>query len=294
MVSLRQMVTRLKLLGRRLLNRPLPPAPPSGQPSFAERLAAGYTRPFRPIESTVEPGVLQALFTRTQEQWRRLGETEPHWSVLTHDAFRADRLDAAAEEAFYETGRGNADLIELFEARADVHVGRGVCLELGCGVGRITRHLAAKFERVIAVDISPGNIAIARRQLADAGIGNVELVLLETIEAAAALPPFDVLYSMIAFQHNSPPVQAYLLDILLGKIRPGGGALFQVVSDLPEYAFSAADYLNSPDSVMEIHALPQPQVLARLRANGLTIHEVAMDAWLDAYGSNTFFATKPL
>ena len=286
-------IARVRRLAGRLKAAIRAPAPlPPPEPGFHLRLAQGFGTPPRPVESEVEPAVLAALFARTQAQWRKLGETDPHWSVLTHDSYRAGRIDAAARAEFYETGRGNADLVELMEQRTGLSLGRGVCLELGCGVGRITRHLAAKFERVIAVDISPGNLALAGEYLAEEGVTNVDLVLMEDIAEIESLPAFDVLFSLIALQHNSPPVQDHILDRLLAKIRPGGGALFQAVTNLPGYGFVAADYLAGGDEVMEIHALPQVRVSGLLRRHGLDLHEVAMDAWLDAYGSNTFFATR--
>jgi hypothetical protein len=42
------------------------------------------------INST--PDQLQAMFERIGRAWRQFGETEPHWSVLTNDAFRQGNL----------------------------------------------------------------------------------------------------------------------------------------------------------------------------------------------------------
>jgi SAM-dependent methyltransferase len=39
---------------------------------------------------------------------------------------------------------------------------RGVCVEVGCGFGRMTGVLAERFDRVIAVDVSPRMIELAR------------------------------------------------------------------------------------------------------------------------------------
>src|SRR5215216_2564240 len=52
----------------------------------------------------------------------------------------------------------------------DAYVGdprRGRCVEVGCGPGRMTGALAQRFERVIAVDVSPEMIARARRNVPD-------------------------------------------------------------------------------------------------------------------------------
>jgi SAM-dependent methyltransferase len=270
-----------------------PPPPPPPPPAHMAAGLEGYWAEPQPIETEVDAATLAALFARTQAQWMRLGETEPHWSVLTHESFRAERLDEAARAAFYATGEAAAGLVQRLAARAGAAAPGGVCLELGCGVGRVTAPLAARFERVVGVDISRGNLALAERRLAEAGIANGELRLLESVAAVADLPACDLLFSVIVLQHNSPPVQAFMLDQLLPKVRPGGAALFQTPTNVPGYRFSAADYLASPDAEMEMHALPQATVLGLLRRHGLQVQEVLMDPWTGGYGSNTFFATRP-
>src|ERR671936_920920 len=54
------------------------------------------------------------------------------------------------------------ELDDLFgRLAADPH--GGACVEVGCGPGRMTRHLAERFDRVVAVDVSPGMLALAGR-----------------------------------------------------------------------------------------------------------------------------------
>src|ERR671930_1066202 len=59
----------------------------------------------------------------------------------------------------------------------------GTCVEVGCGTGRMTRHLAERFDRVVAVDVSPEMLALARRVT----MPNVELALVSgsTLDAVA-------------------------------------------------------------------------------------------------------------
>ena len=100
----------------------------------------------------------------------------------------------------------------------------GVCVEVGCGPGRMTRHLAERFDRVIAVDVSPGMLALAR---ADA---NVEYRVvsgegLDGVEDAVA----DVLVCYLVLQHL--PRRAVVLAFLHEFARvlaPGGQAFVQL------------------------------------------------------------------
>lgn len=260
--------------------------------AFAARIARGYFAPPGSVEVTVEPDVAARLAARIRDQWTKLGESDPFWSVLTDEDFRADRIDAVARKRFDKSGEHSAQLIDLTAARSGIAPPTGLCVELGCGVGRITRHLAKRFDRVIAVDISPGNLALCERYMAEQGVRNVETRLIRDIEELAALPTVDFFYSMIVLQHNPPPIQHRLLELLLGKIGRGGQCLFQTVADLPGYSFDAESYLSSPSPAMEIHSLPMATVQRLIRDSGLTVDTVRMDSWVSAYGSYTFSAHR--
>lgn len=73
-------------------------------------------------------------------------------------------------------------------------------LEIGCGVGRMTRMLARVFGKVSAVDISPEMIHRAQANLR--GLDNVSLVLGdgETLSALGD-SEYDFAFSFIVFQH---------------------------------------------------------------------------------------------
>lgn len=259
---------------------------------FLDRIAKGYFAAQLPVDVAVAPDVAERLAARIRDQWTKLGESDPYWSVLTDEQFRAERMDDAAKRRFDKSGEHAAGLIELTAERTGLAVPTGTCVELGCGVGRITRHLAKRFERVIAVDISPGNLALCERYLATEGVTNVETRLIRDIDELTALPSVDFFYSMIVLQHNPPPIQHRVLEILLGKIAAGGQCLFQTVTDLPGYSFEAESYLSTPSPTMEVHSLPMAVVQRLVRASGLTLDTVRMDPWVSAYGSYTFSAHR--
>jgi 2-polyprenyl-3-methyl-5-hydroxy-6-metoxy-1,4-benzoquinol methylase len=293
------MAGSVRKVARDVLQRALGAAPtlPSAAPGSAIGLSindmhAGYFAPALPIEVDVSPETMDRLFQRTTAQWSRLSEAEPHWSVLAQDAYRRERLVPDSEAQFYETGRGNAELLEIFEGRTRTRLSRGACLELGCGLGRITRFLADRFESVIGADVSAANLKLCRQRLDREGITNVELIHLRDLAQLADLPGFDVFFSVIVLQHNSPPVQKAMLEAILSKVQPGGGCLFQTLTNPVGYTFEAGSYLDSPVGEMEMHALPQYVVFDLLRRHGLLVREVAMDSWSGLYGSNTFFATR--
>ena len=101
-------------------------------------------------------------------------------------------------------------------------------LEIGCGIGRMTRHLASAFSEVHGVDVSGEMIALARSRLS-AGT-NVFLhettgVDFQEIES----DHFDRVYSLHVFQHV-PEVEVIRSNIreALRVLKPGGLFKFQV------------------------------------------------------------------
>jgi SAM-dependent methyltransferase len=256
--------------------------------SMIPEVAKGYYAAAERIDYRVSPEVAEQLAQRIRTQWTKLGEADPYWSVLTDDKYRSRAIDDAAIDEFRASGEQNARLIDLTAARTGLTPPTGTCLELGCGVGRITRFLAQRFERVIAVDISPGNLALCERYLADEGVTNVETRLVRGLDDFADLPEHDFLYSMIVLQHNSPPVQYRILEALLPRLRAGGQCLFQTVADLPGYTFDVDAYLASEPPEMEVHCLPMAAVAAVMRDAGVALDLARMDPWVGSYGSYTF------
>src|SRR5579863_2311530 len=167
------------------------------------------------VEIDASPSQLSAMMRRVESQWQRLGSSEPHWSVITADAFRAAHIKDT-EAAFYETGRGFIECLQQTAERSGVSLsGFRDCFELGCGVGRLTVWLAGLFERVVAADISPPHLALAREAL---DRRDVHLLHLDSFDAIETVPEFDVFISVIVLQHNPPPLIAMLLRAVLKKL----------------------------------------------------------------------------
>ncbi len=79
------------------------------------------------------------------------------------------------EEEFHTVGvRFVNRMIERFEEYGNIEPGRASILEIGCGVGRFIKPLAARFAHVCGVDISEEMIRVAREYCSD--LDNVELL----------------------------------------------------------------------------------------------------------------------
>ena len=135
---------------------------------------------------------------------------------------------AAADTAVY-VGRpehGEEELASLF-GRLGADPGGGVCVEVGCGPGRMTGALAAHFDRVVAVDVSPAMLARARDAVAAPNVEfrQVSGEGLDGVEDASA----DAAVCYLVLQHlpSRRLVGAYVRE--LGRVlRPGGDAFVQL------------------------------------------------------------------
>jgi SAM-dependent methyltransferase len=153
--------------------------------------------------------------------------------------FVDDRLDYrtgayAADDPDDFWSKGERDFDAILAAVDAPAIGPDdVLLDVGCGVGRMTRAAARRAGRVIGIDVSAEMVGRARETLRD--VDNVELLVgdgtsLGGVEDASV----DVVFSVVVFQHIPDPevTLGYVREI--GRVlRPGGWAAFQV-SDDPE------------------------------------------------------------
>lgn len=243
------------------------------------------------IEFTVSEDILKKMFLRISDEWEKLGNEEPYWSILTSDKFKSKTINANID-FFNASGKKNASLIDVFCQRSGIQVPSGVCLELGCGVGRVTQFLAQRFEKVIAVDVSTGNMEICKELILSRNINNVKTLLIKSPNEYQNIVGFDFLFSTIVLQHNTPPLQRYILDILLRNISENGVCLFQIPTHIPGYSFSVNNYMKSKKPVMEMHSIPMRVIFDILDKHNFLIREVIQDHFTGMPGSYTFFAVK--
>ena len=80
-----------------------------------------------------------------------------------------DALAADPDAYVGDPERGRSELQGLFE-RLGADPRGGTCVEVGCGPGRMTAALAERFDRVVAVDVSPAMVERARTLVPDPNV----------------------------------------------------------------------------------------------------------------------------
>lgn len=241
------------------------------------------------------PEQRQRMLDRIAKAWQAFGNDDPHWSVLTHDQYRRGSIDDRID-GFYATGTSTVgQIVALLSRNGLTPADFPRVLDFGCGVGRLSLALAAQFDRVVGVDVSPPHLTLAREQAHARSVANTEFIHVQSIEGLADLPLCDLLFSLIVLQHNPPPVIAATIEGLLRLVAPGGAAVFQVPTYIAGFSFDAATYLASDQEQMEMNPLPQRHVFAIAARAGFVPLEVREDLSTGSANivSQTFLFKRP-
>ncbi len=165
---------------------------------------------------------------RFARDWNSLGEQNPYGAILTGEAGALAPWDG---EQFFETGRRDADRFIDTLSQLAPNVRRRRALDFGCGVGRVTRALAAHFESVTGVDAAPAMIAQARGLNAECS--NCDFVAnpagdLTQFQSGS----FDVVYSRLVLQHVPERAIRRYIPELIRVLSPSGILMFQLPEQL--------------------------------------------------------------
>jgi SAM-dependent methyltransferase len=171
-----------------------------------------------------------------------------------------------------ECGGYAADL-PLWEELADGCAADARILELGCGAGRVTMHLARRREALVIGIDNDAELVAAIWEAATDTYGDAEIADVRGFEAitefALALAPMQLI-QLLADDQERRACLACVADSLLG----GGRAAFAIVEEMPAVVQGGAPLLPDVRQVegwiysslpLEPHAGPESIVLRRLR-----------------------------
>ena len=135
---------------------------------------------------------------------------------------------AGGDTAVYvgDPATGASELAGLL-GRLDAHPRGGTCVEVGCGPGRMTGALAERFDRVLALDVSPAMLEQARAHVTAANVTFLAVPgdRLEGVEDRTA----DAVVCYLVLQHlpSGEVVRAYLREFAR-VLAPQGEAYIHV------------------------------------------------------------------
>jgi SAM-dependent methyltransferase len=192
--------------------------------------------------------------------------------------FVDNRLDYRHPDLEQFWAEGERDLDRLLGALdVEIHDDERV-LEIGSGVGRLTRVIAARAASVLALDVSERMLEIAKRH--HQSLTNVKWILgdgstLRGIDSSSV----DACISHVVFQHipDAGITLGYVREI--GRVlRPGGWAAFQISNDprVHEPPSLATRARNSVRSL--IRKVPKGQHDARWLGSMVEIEDLRLAA----------------
>ena len=99
----------------------------------------------------------------SNQEWQAWGEKDPLFGVIPQPGRERDGATPWTDADFYQTGSG--DWEEFIRRWRLYGVDRTSCVEIGCGAGRLTQHIARDFGEVHALDVAEGMINYARQHV---------------------------------------------------------------------------------------------------------------------------------
>lgn len=160
--------------------------------------------------------------------WEALARSDPLWAVLSHPDKRARQWKI---EEFLRTGEEFIDLVLDRAEASGMSIRRGLAVDFGCGVGRLTGALGKHFGQVVGIDVSETMVRIARDLHKDKPNVRFELNRRADLRLIASRKA-DFVCSHITLQHLRPSLAEAYIKELFRIVRRGGCVYFQMHSHL--------------------------------------------------------------
>ncbi|HWG51438.1 MAG TPA: class I SAM-dependent methyltransferase [Candidatus Acidoferrales bacterium] len=161
-----------------------------------------------------------------QRNWEGLAQADPLWAICTDPDKRHSNW---SREEFFATGQDEiARVMDCVKAVGLQIDGSAPALDFGCGVGRVTRAMAAYFPECWGVDISPTMVRLATEFNQDTP--RCRFAVNERRNLSSFQNDyFGFVYSNIVLQHIPKRLSRQYLAEMVRVARPGGILVFAVV-----------------------------------------------------------------
>jgi SAM-dependent methyltransferase len=167
---------------------------------------------------------------RHKQDWEEMATVDPLWAIASDPARKHGGWQV---DEFFATGEAEtAGVLEAAQALGYPRQWESA-LDFGCGVGRITRAMASRFQKAVGVDISEEMIKRAREVNSDHTNCSFVLNVAPDLHLFAS-GTFDFIYCSLVLQHlpDQRLARRYIVE-LLRLLRPGGVLVFQMPYLIP-------------------------------------------------------------
>jgi len=249
--------------------------------------------------------VTEPALEQTRRDWEDLAEVDPYWAIAGNADLKYGGWD---RDEFFRSGeRVVADVMAAGEALGRP-LARGAALDFGCGYGRLTRALAARFDECVGLDISARMVEGAREL--NAAVAGASFEVNERPDLRLFPDErFDLILAKSVLGHSpSREVVLGYVTEFVRCLRPGGLAVFQAPNAMdlrhriqhhrriylalrrlglsPEFL-----YRRLRTSPMQVIFVPEREVLDHLATLGVTVLDVR-DNRKRPVPSTTYYVTR--
>ena len=146
-------------------------------------------------------------------------------------------------------------------------------LDIGCGTGAFSRLLAERCDRVMAIDLSPQMITIAKQN--SQNYTNIDFQVADILQWEFPIEEFDGIVSIATFHHL--PLET-LLPSLKNALKPNGKL---VVLDLIQHE-------NIQDGLSDLIAVPGNWIWQRFKNKNIHYSSEAKAAWQEHFRTDNY------
>ena len=168
---------------------------------------------------------------KSNREWIQWGQRDPLFGVASWPEHERGGSQAWTDDAFYELGR--SDWADFVGRWITYGLDTSCCVEIGSGAGRLTKHLAATFDQVLAVDVSAEMLVYAKEHI-DAD--NVSYLVTGGVELPLADGSATAAFSTHVFQHFDGLADAARVFAEVARVLGSKGSL---MVHMPMHAFPA-------------------------------------------------------
>jgi trans-aconitate methyltransferase len=229
-------------------------------------------------------------FHRLRARWEAFGREDPLFAVLSNPSKRGGRWEL---DEFFATGEAEISAAIRRLENLGVSLTMNRALDFGCGVGRLTRALAARFVTVLGIDVSLAMVEEARRLNPDLQFVHNPRPDLAVVENGSV----DFLYSRLVLQHVPPDLTLLYLREFGRVLSHGGVAMFQIPttgprrSPLRQVVRSVFELARLRPRDFGGYTVPADVVKSAIAASGMTLVTTLHDSTADRWEGLMYVAT---
>jgi len=157
--------------------------------------------------------------TQLKKDWELVAKSDNYMNAIAQGFSEEDKFEAIGKSQFESIGE------YLYKNKVTLRDKK--IIEIGCGAGRITKHIANIASSIYATDISMNMLRRFKERVGC--IGNVTLLCTGDLSIFTD-KSVDIVFSYLVFQHNPENIVEEFIKESVRVLKPGGYLIFQLTT----------------------------------------------------------------